>query len=88
MGEPIKQSAEVSGESIRRQVKPALRTALVAPCIRRLVQQFPNMLNIASVESALGAMKAAGLDVDQVMARTPEKLFQFERRADMIPYDE
>ena len=46
------------------------------------------MLNIESVESALGAMRAAGLDVDQVMSKNPEKLFQFERRSNMIPYDE
>jgi len=57
-------------------------------CVCSLVQQFPNMLNIASVESALKAMQAAGFDVDRVMLKTPERLFQFERRADMIPYDD
>ena len=46
------------------------------------------MLNIKAVENALRAMESAGLDIAQVMTKNPDKLFQFERRADMIPYDE
>ena len=58
------------------------------PQHRRLVENFPNMLNIKAVETALRAMESAGLDIAQVMTKNPDKLFQFERRADMIPYDE
>ena len=65
-----------------------MKDSMVVVCLSRLVQQFPNMLNIASVEVALTAMQAAGFDVDRVMTKTPERLFQFERRAGMIPYDD
>jgi hypothetical protein len=57
---------------------------------RRLVETYPNLLNVESFEGALKEARRIwpSLDLTDVMTRNPHIIFAFERRAFMIPYDD
>ena len=54
------------------------------------MEQYPNLLNVESFESALKEARRIWpkLDLTDVMTRNPHIIFAFERRASMIPYDD
>ena len=54
------------------------------------MEQHPSLLDVESFETALQEAKRMmpNLDLVAAMTRNPDMIFGFQRRGDMIPYDD
>lgn len=60
-------------------------------CRHRLVEDNPEVLNVAAFQKTLQHardMMGADFDVIDTLKRSPKRIFQFQQGKDIIPYDE